>query len=449
MNGFKPTIKLTRKQYEGLRLLNDVITEYLLWGGGANGGKSYLGCIWLIYMCYVYPATKYFIGREELKRLRESTLLTFFKALQFYKIPSSDFKYNGQDHYIEHVNGSRIDLLDLKYMPSDPLYERYGSVEYTSGWIEEAGEVNYGAFDVLKSRVNRHKNDEYKLLGKIFLTCNPKKNWLYQFFYRPWKNGTLPTNKTFIQSLVTDNDFRESGSIEKLEGITNKAQRERLLFGNWEYEDEPDQLILYEWLDLSQTNIVIPGNNVLGCDVARFGDDSSVIIKIQGNSCNDVKRFHNMATDIFADEIIKFAKEKVISADKIGVDVVGLGAGTVDVLNRLRWRVKAINSGEAAVKIRGEEFTFNNLRSQMWWYCREELRRNELNVNLQNEELREELFEDLTAPKYEIGGDKTLKIESKKDIKARIGRSPDLGDAFVYANWMRKVRSTSGVRIPV
>jgi hypothetical protein len=430
-------VKPTYKQYIALQLLYDNITEYILFGGAANGGKSWLGCLWLMHNCYVYPNTKYFIGREELKRLRDSTLLTFFKVLKFYKIPKEDFAYNGQDHYIQHRNGSRIDLLDLKYLPSDPLYERYGSVEYTSGWIEEAGEVHFGAFDILKSRVNRHMNDKYNLLGKLLLTCNPKKNWLYQLFYRPFKTETIQKPFAFIPSLVTDNDFREAGSVEKLEAITNKAQRERLLHGNWDYEDEPDQLILYEWLDHAQTTKITSGKKSLGCDVARYGDDSSVIARFTGNSFDDLKKFKDLSTDKFADEIKKYASANTIDADLIGVDVVGLGAGTVDVLKRFGMRIKEIQSGSQPIDIKNNEgYTFNNLRSQMWWYCREELRRGEINIQCINEEM----FEDLTAPKYEITGDKVIKVESKKTIKERIGRSPDSGDAFVYANWMRKNR---------
>ena len=60
------------------------------------------------------------------------------------------YKYNGQYNYIEFFNGSRIDLLDLQYKPGDPLYERYGSIEYTGGWIEEGGEVN---LDVYKRQI--------------------------------------------------------------------------------------------------------------------------------------------------------------------------------------------------------------------------------------------------------------------------------------------------------
>ncbi len=433
----KVDIESSQKQYDAFNTLNDNDIEYLLFGGGANGGKTWMGWVWLIGLCYTYPQTRYFVGREELKRLKASTLITFFKIMNFYNIPKNDFNYNAQYGTIKHKNGSQIDLLDLKYLPSDPLYERYGSAEYTSGWIEEAGETHFDAFDTLKSRINRYSNDKYGIKGKLLLTCNPKKNWLYTTFYKPYQHHTLPDNMAFIQSLVTDNDFREEGSVEKLQGITNKAKRERLLFGNWDYEDEPDQLINYEWLDASLGVEHTKGNRVLGCDVARFGDDKSVIAQFDGNNFDYMKFYEGLRTNEFADKIITHASARHISADKIGVDVVGLGAGTVDSLFEKNWRVKEIISGAAAKKIINDEgYKFNNLRSQMWWYAREELRKGEIRVDKMNDLL----FEDLTAPKYEISGDKEIKIESKKITKKRIGRSPDLGDAFVYANWIRKHR---------
>ena len=73
----------------------------------------------------------------------------------------------GQYNYIEFYNGSRIDLLDLMYKPGDPFYERYGSIEYTGGWIEEGGEVNFGAYDTLKTRVGRHLNNELRVKTKV------------------------------------------------------------------------------------------------------------------------------------------------------------------------------------------------------------------------------------------------------------------------------------------
>jgi len=143
-----PIINLHEKQGEAFELLTDSNKRFIFFGGGSTGGKSWLGWVWLLSMSIKYPETRWFIGRDELKRLRNTTLITFFKVLSAYQIPEHYWNYNAQDHFIQLINGSRIDLLELKYYPSDPLYQRFGSAEYTGGWIEEAGEVDFGSFDI-------------------------------------------------------------------------------------------------------------------------------------------------------------------------------------------------------------------------------------------------------------------------------------------------------------
>lgn len=187
-----PTIQPTIKQDEAFELLQDEVTRFILFGGGAEGGKSWLGAEWLLTNCYMYPETKWFIGRNELKRLMASSYATFRKVCKHHGIPENDWRLNGQYNYIEFFNGSRIDLLDVAYKPSDPMFQRFGSTEYTGGWLEEAGEINFLAFDVLKSRIGRWNNNRYDLNpAKILLTCNPEQNWLYRLFYKPWKKGEL------------------------------------------------------------------------------------------------------------------------------------------------------------------------------------------------------------------------------------------------------------------
>lgn len=196
------------KQEQSLFILTDKETKEFAYGGAAGGAKSWTGCVWLVMACLAYPGTRWFIGREELKRLRASTYQTFLKVCKAYGVNKDNhWDYNGQDHFIQFHNGSRIDMLDLKFVPRDPYYERYGSVEYTGGWIEEGGEVNFGAYDTLKSRVGRHLNDKYGLLGRIFVTLNPKKNWCHTVFWKPFKAGQLPDKVKFLQALVQDNPF--------------------------------------------------------------------------------------------------------------------------------------------------------------------------------------------------------------------------------------------------
>lgn len=130
--------KQHEKQNEALRILTDDEHAEFLYGGAAGGAKSWTGAAWLLFMSLCFPETKWFIGRAELKRITQSTYITFKKVCTRYGVPDEIWSYNGQYNYIEFYNGSRIDFLDLKYIPSDPLYERYGSIEFTGGWIEEA-----------------------------------------------------------------------------------------------------------------------------------------------------------------------------------------------------------------------------------------------------------------------------------------------------------------------
>ncbi len=140
------------KQGQALSILTDNDHVEVLYGGAAGGAKSWTGAAWLLFMSLAYPGTKWFIGRAELKRITQSTFITFKKVCTMYGCSEDLYTFNGQLNYIQFFNGSRIDFLDLKYLPSDPLYERYGSIEFTGGWIEEGGEVNFGAYDTLKTR---------------------------------------------------------------------------------------------------------------------------------------------------------------------------------------------------------------------------------------------------------------------------------------------------------
>ena len=216
------------KQEVAWEKLLDKETKYIVFGGGAGGGKSWLGCEWLMVMCYMYPKSKWFIGRKELKRLMQSSFETFKKVCSYHQIPEDDWKLNGQYNYIEFTNGSRIDLLDVNEQPSDPLFERFGSTEYTGGWLEEAGEIAFKAFDVLKTRIGRHLNKEYNLHPKLFITCNPKKNWLKRLVWKPWKDGVLEPAYAYIQSLYSDNYYTADTYGEQLDEISDKITKQRL-----------------------------------------------------------------------------------------------------------------------------------------------------------------------------------------------------------------------------
>ena len=433
-------IELTAKQTEAIGVLTDHTTRTLVYGGGAGGGKSWLGCIWLMNMCLAYPHTRWFMAREVLKDLKRSTLTTFFKIARLYKL-EKHFRYNSHQGEINFHNGSQILLIELAYKPSDPLYQDLGSTEYTGGFIDEGGEIHFDAYEALKnSRIGRQYNDKYNIFPTILVTCNPTKNWLYHRFYKPHQNGTIDEDCRFIPSLVSDNIFIDSQVIKGLMGFKNEGQKQRLLYGNWDYEDEPEQIIRYEWLEKCfLKSEYTKGQKYMGVDVARFGNDKSVIAKMEGNILYAVEQWEKIDTATFADIVKGEIIAEHIDSENVGVDVVGVGAGTVDILKSKGYNVVEIISGASAEdcdETGGHQFL--NLRSQMWWALRERIKKGEFLIDMPIEsEQAQTIIKDLTAPKYEIVRDKQIKAESKANIRNRLGRSPDTGDAVVYAHWMK------------
>ena len=130
------------KQLTAAELWINNTTEEILYGGAKGGGKSFLGANLIFGDALIYPDTSYFIARKELIDLTNFTIPTIHKVFKNWGIDINKYaSYNGQTHCFNLTNGSRVYLIACKEEPSDPLFERFGSMEMTRGWIEEAGEV--------------------------------------------------------------------------------------------------------------------------------------------------------------------------------------------------------------------------------------------------------------------------------------------------------------------
>jgi hypothetical protein len=415
-------MKATPKQKEGFKYLMDDSTKYIAYGGAAGGGKSFLGCFWLLFVANMYPETRWFIGREELKRIRQSTLITWAKVCKLRNF--RDYTLNLQDNFIQLANGSRIDLLDLRYLPSDPMYERYGSIEYTGGWIEEAGEVDFGALDTLKGRVGRHLNAEYGILGKILITFNPKKNWIYSEFYRPWIEGKLPAYCTFIRAFVTDNPYLPAEYIENLKNTTDKIKKERLLNGNFEYDDDPAALIDYDSItDLFTNDHAKEGQTYITADIARYGTDKTVICGWNNYRCVSIQVIDKNSITEAAQAIQALQKRFQVPASRTIVDEDGLGSGVVDMV-----QCKGFVGNSRPLN--NEQYT--NLKAQCYYKLADLINAGKLYVSTQDTTIKDALTEELQQVKQlEVDGDKKKGIIPKDKVKQMIGRSPDFSDALM------------------
>ena len=404
-------------------LLHKSKARYVLYGGAMGGGKSFGGIAEDFRLSWKYPGNRGVIIRKNMTTLKRTILKTFFRIVPVELIE----EYNKQDMRVRLINGSEILFMEAD-ISKDPLFDKFKSLEI--GWfhIEEASEVDRSAFQILATRMRWRLPDGSYPRFKGILTTNPEDCWLKEDFIDRPINGS-----EFISALPSDNPYLPDGYIEDLEDILTEEQQAKYINGHWDISDKPDQLISFQWIKDSIGNIedMEGSGRVLGCDVARFGDDSSVIAYMEGNALISLETYKNKRTDEFADIIEKKAKANNVKAEDIGVDVVGLGAGTVDTLRRKKMRIKEINSGNKAPKY--GKYKFKNYRSYLWWLLREDMRNGAI-VFLVNDK---ELFQEISAVRYRISADKIIEIEPKKETKKRLRRSPDKADAVVYANGMR------------
>ena len=419
-------MELSIKQSIALDLLEDKTTNEVLFGGGAGGGKTALGCYWQLKQRLKYPNTRGLIGRAVLKTLKETTLVSFFQIAKMQNIISGiHYRFNAQMSQIEFVNGSVILLKDLYAYPSDPNYDELGSLEITDAFIDEANQVDDKGRNIIKSRI-RFQLDQNELVPKILYTCNPAKNWAYSEFYKPQQDGSIANNKRFIASLIDDNPYISKHYKENLLTL-DKVSKERLLFGNWEYSSDPAQLIDYEKiLDAFRNDFVPIGTSHITCDVARFGSDSTVIGIWNGMRVK-LYQFNGKSVVEVAELIKNFALEHKVPYSNIVVDEDGVGGGVVDIL-----RCKGFVNNSSALKnpISHAKENFDNLKSQCYYKLAELINDSKLYINADGKQ-KQMIIEELEQVKQKyVDNDSSKGIIPKDKVKAAIGRSPDFSDCL-------------------
>lgn len=435
---FKPRNK---KQVEALRLWADHETEEILYGGAKNSGKSYFGGSCIFHDALVYPETMYFIARSTLSDIVKYTIPTIQELFTNWGIDVSRYApFNGQHNYFKCYNGSRVYLIDCDYKPSDPMYERFGSMQMTRGWIEEGGEVVEDAKNNLRLSIGRWKNDKYGLLGKLLITCNPKKNWMKYNYIDPFNKGTLAKEKAVILANVYDNEFRQKGSEKVLEALTG-VSRQRLLLGDWEYDSDDDCLISSEKiLDLYSNDYVEKGDKYITCDIARKGKDKSVIFVWDGWRLIDVEILSKKLTTEVAERVQKIRAKYNIPLSNVICDEDGVGGGVVDIL---KCKGFVNNSQPLPNPKKFEKDNFDNLKSQCYWLVSDRINTGGVYIEYDLSSVYQdgESIQKLLNQELENVRDKGVDEEKKKgvmpkdEVKKLIGRSPDFADTLMMREW--------------
>lgn len=458
-------IRLFQRQKEAWDMLQDDIHTEVLYWWGAWWWKSMLGSLWLATEIASKPWSTWAICRSELKKIKLSTLITFRKILQQVGFNDDSYRYDDQKGIFSFVNWCLVVLVDLFDNPSDPNYDRLWSTEYTGVFIDEWQEIDWKAKDILSSRIRNlfwkdffysisqeeasewikenwkgvlYYNEvlkEYHVYEwinkpKMLITCNPWHNFIYTDFYKPHKNNSILSYRTFIQSLPKDNPFLPKDYIVSLENL-DKVSRERLLYWNFDYDDDPSVLFAIDDINKcfrDKDNKII-SSYYLTIDVARLWKDRTVIWVWNWMYLEKIKVIDRDTLTNQADIINSLIKKYYIELENVIVDEWWVGWWLVDIIG-CKWFITNASaiSPYSAKLLPYMRRNYANLKTQAFFYLKQYIESQKIGI-YSDCEYREIITEELLfIRQIDIDNDSKIRLESKKDLKDRLGRSPDFAD---------------------
>ena len=225
-------------------------------------------------------------------------------------------------------------------------------------------------------------------------------------------------------------------------GLDSNAYRVRVL-GEFPRADEDTVIPFYLVEAAAERDIVTAEEEerVWGLDVARFGDDMSVLIERTKHDTPWAIPYKGLDTMQLVGRIHE-KYEAILPSRRptqIMVDVIGLGAGVYDRLKELGLPARAVNVGESA----SLNDAYMNLRAELWFTAREWLDEKMCRINPELHQLRAELV----IPRYEFVSDKRIKVESKPSMKKRGFKSPNYADAFIMTFASTALRAQQGRKV--
>lgn len=260
----------------------------------------------------------------------------------------------------------------------------------------------------------------------MVLISNPTKNSgrFYNTHHKLSKDAKIPVasawNTIHVSSLDVPRATHHAQDFRDEYGLNSNAYRVRVL---GEFPSQEDDVLIPAWVVDAATKRDVSVDPqaplIFGVDLARFGEDRSVLIKRRGNVVLDAIAWEGI-------DLMQSAYRIKAEADKdnpaeICIDSNGLGAGTADRLRELGYPVYDVNVSERTSMNEGARY----LRDDLWLQVRDWLKT--LTVFLPP---IDRLLEDLKTPTYSFDDKDKLVVESKKMMRKRHLPSPDYADAL-------------------
>ncbi len=377
-----------------------------LYYGGRGGGKSYAFADALLVRA---SSEKLFIVclREVQESIRDSVYKLLCDRIAKHGLVGWQIK---SDEIVYAKNGSRIVFKGLR--DQDP--QKIKSLEGADiAWIEEAQTITKKSWEILEPTIRKDGSE-------IWISMNREEEndpiWVAV--------GNCPDERTLVVKVnYDDNPF----CPEEL-----RIQAEKCKCFN---PEDYNHIWLGDPVRQGHTKLIssavvrrafeakMSGSTsplIIGLDIARFGDDSTVFCFRKGRYCVRFETYRQCDTVEVANMTTNFIRK--YQPTRIFMDIGGQGAGVYDILKDRGYGkiVRGVYFGEKAINTN----RYMNRRAEMWDSVREWL--DDVVQLPPDEELLDELVS--VNKKYDRLG--RLQLEEKSEVKKRLGRSPDKADAL-------------------
>ncbi|HPS55151.1 MAG TPA: hypothetical protein PLP05_06110, partial [Sedimentisphaerales bacterium] len=237
------------------------------------------------------------------------------------------------------------------------------------------------------------------------------------------------SNYAYIPALPTDNQYLPEGYLDILKKAFGhrKELLEAYLQGRWDCFDGERQVIKNSWVTWAKNKTIFfpKTKRIVSCDPARFGNDETVIYVIENSKIIDEEFFGQKDTYFTAGRLntmsLKHGDIPII-IDRDGPVADGIPT------NLNSWGRKVIEYFGSNTSTKNE--LCYNTRAEAWDYTAKQFSEGNVVFNSNDDEL----VSQLCTPNYDIKNGKLI-IEPKTEVKKRLGRSPDRGDAYVMGQW--------------
>ena len=290
--------------------------------------------------------------------------------------------------------------------------------------VDEAKGVDREIFNGIKGALSTGKR--HGGTARVLLTSTPgsPSGYFYDCFTRNSADWHLihigPNDSPMVSSEWVEQSRREWG--EKSAVFQSKV------LGNFPTEGI-DTLIGLSTVEMARQLVIEPEGDIhIGVDVARYGDDLTVLLVRQGGVILEIQYYQGKAitevTGLSARLFRKYSDTAKGNRVFLKTDDSGVGGGVTDMLREQEIPVTPVNFGASPI----DKEHFANLRVELFHVVKRELEERRLSLPD-----HDQLAAQLIAPKYRTNSRGKLELEPKSETKKRLGVSPDFADALAIS----------------